>query len=199
MRLFIKVQHVLHVPDEIACHLPYAPALLQPRFDLVFLSILCTLIWEMESTASSSMSLSARSLSVHFDLPSGGSEQARRVNWASTLPSIFGGAPLRGFSCNANSRPPSQYLFLIRLTVVLLTFKASTISSSDRPSSARSNILARVKLLADDFPRRRYWFSSSLSSSFNLTQNIVFLDTIFILRHIIRFKTCVLEHYYHKK
>jgi hypothetical protein len=140
------------MPDEIACHLSYAPSLLQPRFDLVFLSNLCTLIWEMESTASSSMSLSAKSLSVHFDLPSGGSEQARRVNSASTRPSNFGGAPLRGFSYNANSRPPSQYLFLILLTVGLLTFKASTITSSECPSSARRSILARVKLLADDFP-----------------------------------------------
>jgi hypothetical protein len=96
-----------------------------------------------------------RSLTVHFDLPSGGSEQAIRVNFASILLSIFGGAPLRAFSCNANSKPPSQYLFLIRFDVDLLTFNAHAISSSSRPSFDKSSILARVRLLAEDLPRRR--------------------------------------------
>jgi hypothetical protein len=135
----------------------------------------------MESTASSSTSLSARSLRVHFDLPSGGSEQARRVNCASTLLSIFGGAPLRDFSCNAKSRPPSQYLFLIRFAVDLLTFSVSAISVSGRPSSAKSIILARVRLRAEDLPRRRYWFSPSRSSSLRLTEYNFFLDTVFIV------------------
>jgi hypothetical protein len=46
------------------------------------------LMVEMESIASSSTSLSAKSCRVQVDLPSGGSEQARRVTWASILPSI---------------------------------------------------------------------------------------------------------------
>jgi len=151
-------------------------------------------MWEMESTASSSTSLSARSLSVHFDLPSGGSEQARRVNCASIRPSILEGAPLRALSYNVNSRPPSQYLFLIRFAVDLLTFNASAISTSGRPSSAKSSILARVRLLAEDLPRRRYWLSSSRSSSFSLTEYNFFLDTIFIVEQVIKFKTFVPEH-----
>jgi len=136
----------------------------------------------MESTASSSTSLSAKKSQRPFRSAFRRFWQARRVNWASTLPSIFGGAPLRFFSCNANFRPPMQYLFLIRFDCRPAYLRDSTISSSERPSSARSSILARVKLLADDFPRRRYRFSSSRSSSCKLTQNIVFLDTILFYR-----------------
>ena len=109
----------------------------------------------MESITSISKSPSSKSLAVHFDLPSGGSELARSVNWASILPSILGGAPRRAFSCKAKSRQPSQYLFLIRLAVDLLTFSVSIISSSLRPSSAKISILAQVRLLAEDFPHRR--------------------------------------------
>ena len=151
-------------------------------------------MWEMESTTSISTSLSARSLKVHFDLPSGGSEQARRVNCASIFPSNVGGEPRRAFSCNAKSRSPSQYLFFIRLTVDLLTLNVSAISLSGRPSSARSNILAQVRLLAEAFPRRRYWLSSSRSYSLRLTEYNFFLGTIFIVVHVIKFKTFVLEH-----
>jgi len=79
------------------------------------------------------------------------------------------GAPRRALSCNAKSRPSSQYLFLIRLTVDLLTFNASDISSSFLSSSAKSSILTRVKPLVEDLPLRRYRFSSSSSSSFNMT------------------------------
>jgi hypothetical protein len=107
-----------------------------------FFNSLCTLMWKMESTTTISTSLSARSLRVHFDLLSGGSEQARKVNCASTFPSNFRVASLRVFSCNAKFRSPSQYLFLIRLTMDLLTLNVSDISLSGRPSSARSNILA---------------------------------------------------------
>ena len=148
----------------------------------------------MESTASISTSLSARSLTVHFDLPSGGSEQARSVNCVSTRPSILGGAPLRAFSCNAKSRPPSQYLVLIRLTVDLLTSNASIISSSSRPSSAKRSILARVRLLAEDLPLRRHRFSSSRSKSFSLTICNFFLAIIFIIWQVTKFKTFVTEH-----
>ncbi len=148
----------------------------------------------MESSASSSMSLSAKSLNVHLDLPSGGSEQARRVNWASNLPSILEWAPLRAFSRNANSRPPSQYLLLIRFSVDLLTFNASAISPSSRPSSAKSSILARVRLLAEDFPRRRNRDKSSRSSFFSFTEYNFFLTMIFIAWQVIKFKTFVTEH-----
>lgn len=123
----------------------------------------------MESINPISTSLSARSLTVHFDLPSGGSEQARRVHCASILPSILEGAPLRAFSCSAKSKPPSQYLVLIRLAVDLLTFNASEIVSSSHSSSAKRSILARVRLLAEDLPLRRYCFRSSRSCSFKLT------------------------------
>jgi hypothetical protein len=40
IRLLIEVQHILHVPDEIACNLSYAPLLLLPRLDFVFFSAL---------------------------------------------------------------------------------------------------------------------------------------------------------------
>src|SRR5512136_651597 len=135
MWLLIQSQYIFHVPDVFACHASYAPSLFEPRLYLIFFSALQTLIPEIESTSPSSTSLSANKFIVHLDLPSGGFEQARPVSLASTLVSIFGGAPLRGFSVNANSRPSSQYLFLILTTVVLLTFKAFTTSASDLPSS----------------------------------------------------------------
>ena len=78
--LLVKIQHIFHVPDEIAGYLSYTPASLQPRLKFIFFNSLCTLICEIESTTSISTSLSAKSLTVHLDLPSGGSEQARRVN-----------------------------------------------------------------------------------------------------------------------
>ena len=146
----------------------------------------------MESITSISTSLSARSLTVHFDLPSGGSEQARRVNCASILPSILGGAPLRAFSCSAKSKPPSQYLFLIRLTVDLLTFNASAIVSSSHPSSAKRSILARVRLLAElAFAKILFQIVSFL---FFQADNVQFLPSHDIYLISLKFKTLVTEH-----
>jgi hypothetical protein len=153
--LFIEVQYILHTPDEIACYLSYAPLLPLPWLGFIFFKILLTLIAEIEGTSFNSTSLSAKSWRVHFDLPDGGSEQARDVSFAFARPLIFEGAPLRGFSFNIDSRPSWQYFFLNRATVDLLVSNASTISESERPASARSNILARVWLLDDDFPLRR--------------------------------------------
>ena len=108
-------------------------------------------MWKMESTTYISTSLSARSLSAHFDLPSGNLEKARKVNRASVFPSNVGGVLLLAFSCNAKSRLPSQYLFRIQLTVDLLTLNVLAISLSGRTSSARSNILAESDFLQKPF------------------------------------------------
>lgn len=158
------------MPDEVACHLTYAPTALKPRFYLVFFNTRWTLIEDIESTVPNSTTLSAKSSSVHLDLPSGGSEQARRVNCASTLPSIFVGAPQRGFSYIANSRPSVQYRFLIRHIVDLLTCNVFRISLSERPSLVMSSILARVKLLAGAIPFRRYCCNLASSPSFKVTR-----------------------------
>lgn len=131
---------------------------------------------EMDSIASNSTSLSAKSCRVQVDLPSGGSEQARSVTCASIVPSIFGGAPLLGFSFIAESRPSWQYRFLIRFTLGTVVFKTSAISLLEYLSSAMSNILARARLLADAFSRLINWFRYSRSSSVKFTTNIVFLD-----------------------
>lgn len=136
----------------------------------------------MESTTFSSTVLSAKSLSVHRDLPPGGLEQAIVTTSAFALPSIFGGAPLRDFSFNADCRPSWQYLPLIRATVDLATCNDFEIWSSEYPSSAISSILARFKLLADAIPWWRYRYSSLRSSSFNLTWCTIFLNTIIILK-----------------
>ena len=63
----------------------------------------------IHSTTSISTSLSARSLTVHLGLPFGGSEHAKRVNCASIRPSILGGAPLRAFSYNAESKTAEDH------------------------------------------------------------------------------------------
>jgi hypothetical protein len=114
--------------DVIACYLANTPSNLLPRLGFAFFKILWTLIVDMESITSNSTSLSAKSFRVQVDLPSGGFEQARRVTCASIVPSIFGGAPLLGFSFIAESNPSWQYFFLIRFTVGLVTFRTSTIS-----------------------------------------------------------------------
>lgn len=82
---------------------------------------------------------------------------------------------------NAESKPLSQYLVLMRFTVDLLTFNVSAISSLSRLSSAMSRILARVRLRADDLPLRRYRFRSARSSSFKATTCNFFLPRIYYM------------------
>ena len=123
----------------------------------------------IESTSFSSTSLSAKSWSVHLDLPSGGLEQARMTNCALALPFIFGGAPLRGFSFNIESKPSRQYLFLIRATDDLLTPKASMISESERPPSARTPVCCAQHAEPPVLAGRReaqlnYLFTNSMTS-----------------------------------
>jgi integrase/recombinase XerD len=50
-----------------------------------------------------------------------------------------------------------------------MSIHISNVNSSSRPSSAKRSILARVRLLAEDLPLRRYCFSSARSCSFKLT------------------------------
>lgn len=105
--LFVKREHVFHGPHIIPSDLASAPALDEPWFTFIVLSMVLTVAMEIASMAFNSISLSVSNRSVHRALPSGGVEQASMVRVASSRPSIFDGAPLRTFSCKAFSNPCS--------------------------------------------------------------------------------------------
>jgi hypothetical protein len=107
-------------------------------------------IWEIDSTTSISTSLSARNLTVHFDFPSGVSEQARRANCASILPSILVERHCGLFHAVQNPNHSRNILFLFYLLLTYLILAFSAIALSSRPLSAGRSILARVRLLAED-------------------------------------------------
>ena len=95
------------MPNIVPSDFTYAPALDEQRFKFIFLSMVLTVSMEIVSMAFNSISLSVSNRSVHRALPSGRVEQASIVRVASSRPSIFDGAPLRTFSCNACSTPYS--------------------------------------------------------------------------------------------
>jgi hypothetical protein len=103
--LFVKREHVFHVPNIIPSDFAYAPALDEPRLKFIFLRMVLTVSREIASMAFNSISLSVSNRSVHRAFPAGGVEQANMVTVASSRPSIFDGAPLRTFSCHAFSNP----------------------------------------------------------------------------------------------
>jgi hypothetical protein len=121
----------------------------------------------MDSTTSNSTSFSASNCKVHLPDPSGGSEQASIVNVASTRPSIFAGAPRRGFSSRALLMPAVRYSLRIRYIVVLCTPNTFVIASSVCCSSANNKIRARLMALADFFPCLTYFCNCWRSSSLN--------------------------------
>src|SRR4029079_15644337 len=80
----INLQHIFHVGDEGRVRLGREdPLLLQPRLDLVFLSVRQTVAGSMDSTTSNSTSLSASSFIVQQAWPCGGGEQATATRRAS--------------------------------------------------------------------------------------------------------------------
>jgi hypothetical protein len=121
----------------------------------------------MDSTTSHSTSFSASNCKVHLPQPSGGSAQASMVNVASTLPSIFTGAPRRGFSSRALLMPVVRYSLRTRYIVVLFTPHTFAIAASVCCSSANHKIRARLMALADFCPRVTYCCSCWRSSSLN--------------------------------
>ena len=160
------------MPNEIASHLSYKPASLQLRLNFNFFNTLCTVILDMESTTSIPTSLAANSLRVHFDLPSG--------LWTCK----------HGYLCFYLSIYLSIYLFrgtTARFFYRRILQSSLTISLSDtvyshfaylqclhnfvtsRSLSDSNNILARVWLLAEDLPLRRYWINLDRSCYLSLT------------------------------
>src|SRR5205823_1467032 len=82
------------------------PLLLQPRLEVVFLSVRHTVAGSMDSTTSSSTSRSASSLIVQRACPGGGPEQARATSRASCPPSSLRYCrPAALFLCRVASSP----------------------------------------------------------------------------------------------
>src|SRR5215216_6598457 len=81
--LLVELQNVLHAPHKLRAHLWDAPLLFHPRLNVPFLSVRRTVSSEISSTTSSSTSLSASICILQRFLPSGGSEQAKAIRYAS--------------------------------------------------------------------------------------------------------------------
>ena len=157
--LLVNVENILHMPDGVARDFSYPPTLDSPRFKCVFCRAVLTVGSAMDSTTSNSTSLSASHCTVHVPYPAGGSDQANIVKMASTLPSIFAGAPLRGFSSSALLTPTARYSLRTRYIVVLFTPHTLVMSSSVCCSSVNNKIRARLMALADFFPCFTYFCS----------------------------------------
>ena len=157
--LLVQVKNILHRPDRVASDFSYTPTLDSPGFTFVFLRAVLTVGSEMDSTTSHSTSFSASHCKVHRPYPSGGSAQASMVNVASTRPSIFAGAPRRGFASMALLTPALRYSLHTRYIVALFTPHTFVISSSVCCSSANHKIRARLMALADFFPCFTYFCS----------------------------------------
>src|SRR4051794_21316995 len=171
----VDVEHILHVADELGVGLRRdAPLFLEVRLQLVFFRASRTVSSEIESTTSSSTSLSASNCMVHTARPSGGGEQARAMSRASARPSslICRGGRSRRLRSRAASRPSSTNRWRTRSTVSVLTSRASAICPSGQagpPSaaSALSRIRAWVNFRAAALPTairsERPWRSSASS------------------------------------
>jgi len=157
--------------------LAYAPMLLQVRLEFVFFRILFTVWCEMVSTNSSSTALSAMRRNVQRLRPSGGSEQAKAVILAFWRPLILCGAPDRGCSLIAASRPLWTYLERTWRTVLRATRNDSIICVSVFPPLANSNMRQRVTLRAFSAPLLVSCSNIFCSCRFNLTGFLTLTDT----------------------
>ena len=84
----VDLKHVLHPPAELGVLLGWdAPALGQPRLELVCFKAWRTVSYDTDSTTSSSTSRSASSRNVQRLWPSGGALQVSATRWASCSPS----------------------------------------------------------------------------------------------------------------
>src|ERR1019366_1737851 len=149
----IDLQHVFHRTNKVRILIRLNhPALVQPRLQLVFFSVVRTVSALMESTSCNSTILSANNCKVQRARPSGALPQAITMSRASVAPSIFLMRRWQlGRRASAASRPSSTSRCRSRWTVDAPTSKASAISGSDQagPStSAFKRILARKSLSA---------------------------------------------------
>ncbi len=101
----IDIKHILHRVREVAAVLRRnAPAPRKVRFQIVFFNVLLTVSREMLSTTFNAASRSPSRAGGCEERPSGGSEQAVIVSFASPSPSSFGGTR---FNCGLRLKPPS--------------------------------------------------------------------------------------------
>src|SRR5579875_206615 len=167
IRLRIQIQHVFHVPDELRAYTWNAPLLLLPRLEQVFFRVRRTVSSLISPTMPTSTRRSASNCIVHFTWSLGGVLQESAIRYASPFSVSLRGTPGRGRSLSASPSPPSTYFFRVRSTVDRPTPKASTISESCLPSSAKRKIWARANVRAAMVPflvnSRIWWRSSSLS------------------------------------
>src|SRR5581483_11413772 len=120
IRLGIGIQHVLHIGDEGGIRLRWDyPLLLQPRLEVVFLSVRHTVAASIDSTTSISTSLPASNFIVQRACPSGAGEQAKAISCASCLPSSLRYCRPVGFlRCSVASSPSAANCCRTRMTVM---------------------------------------------------------------------------------
>ena len=117
-RLGIQIEKVFHMIHEISIQLAHAPLTPVPRFHRVFFTRSRMVSSETWSMRCRSISCSASHSIVQACWPSGGVEQAKATQEASTRPVTLIGWPGRGFSDSANSTPAATHRFRRRSTVV---------------------------------------------------------------------------------
>src|ERR671911_2311061 len=156
----IDLQHVLHPPAELGVLLRWdAPALGQPRLELVCFKTWRTVSYDTDSTTCSSTSRSASNRNVQRLWPCGGALQVSATRWASCSPSSrrwYWRAG--GLRYTAASSPAAAYFMRTRATVAGLTSSAAPMAASVQPGPASpwlafNRIRAWVSALAEATPR----------------------------------------------
>jgi len=131
----VDFEHVFHRADKIGVLLGRQhPLLFAPGLKHVFFSVVRTASRPIDSTISSSTSLSASSCIVQHTRPGGGEEQAKATKWASWTPSSLRYCRfVAGLRYSDASKPSSTNCCRTRWTVDKLTPSKSTIASSTLP------------------------------------------------------------------
>jgi hypothetical protein len=141
--LSVQAEKLCHAPDKFRAHCGHTPFLLLPWLAHVLFRVRRTVSSEIDSTMSSSTSVSARSCIVQHGRSSGGALHARAIRKASGLPANLRRPPGRGRSASAASRPSSTKRLRGRSTVAVPMWRACAMTSSGVPVCAWSRMCAR--------------------------------------------------------
>ncbi len=170
----------------------YLPVFALVRLKFIFFKVLQTVIGETLGTIFSSTIFSARSRTVHRLRPSGASEHANAISWASNSPPnwISLGGVSRSFRSIAPEMPSSTNLFFkcSRLRAVIPTASA-TFSTNHlgpcSPASSSNKARACNTVLAALFPLVEIACNSCRSSLFNVTLYRGAISSSFLMETII--------------
>jgi len=154
MRFFVLVKDVFHPLTKFFGELGNAPSFFRHGFISCSFSHSATSLLLTDVTKPCLTARSQSSSSVQRVRPSGGSVQAKATTRCCCLGVNVGGAPDRGASYNARSKPSVQNRLRTLRTVRSEQSTCPAISSSVNPSSDFSRIEARRTTRTDRVPDR---------------------------------------------